>query len=82
MTRLAALKSVVHDFYLQMDASRTPGTRIRYGFMPYSNNVNVGAHLADGWVATTWDYQSRVQVADHVGAHPICTNTARIGILS
>ena len=67
MTRMAALKKVVHDFYLQMDASRTAGTRIRYGFLPYSNNVNVGAQLQDAWVATTWNYQSRVRVADHVG---------------
>lgn len=63
MTRLAALKKVVHDFYVQMDASRTPGTRIRYGFLPYANNVNVGAHLQNGWVATTWDYHSRVRLA-------------------
>ena len=64
MTRMAALKSVVRDFYLQMDASRTVGTRIRYGFLPYSNNVNVGGLLQNAWVATTWDYHSRVRVAD------------------
>jgi hypothetical protein len=60
--KIAVLKSVVKDFYATMEATRQPQSRIRYGFVPYSTNVNVGALLKDDWIAPQWSYPSRTLV--------------------
>lgn len=36
-------------------------TQIRFGFVPYSTNVNVGRLLRTEWMADEWTYQSRAQ---------------------
>ena len=59
VSRMTALKSVVSSFHNQLETAKGPGTRIRYGFVPYSTNVNVGALLQDNWVVSNWTYQSR-----------------------
>lgn len=58
-SKIALLKDVVNTFYAEMDENRQGDSRIRYGFVPYSTNVNVGALLDDDWVTTQWTYQSR-----------------------
>lgn len=62
MTRIAALRQTVADFHTQIEESKTPGTRVRYGFVPYAVNVNVGHLLEDDWVVDEWTYQSRTRV--------------------
>jgi Putative Flp pilus-assembly TadE/G-like len=62
MTRIAALRSTVQDFHTQIEDSKSPGTRVRYGFVPYSTNVNVGHLLEDDWVVDEWTYQSRERI--------------------
>lgn len=57
--KIAALRTVVKAFYDQLQASKAPGTRIRYGFVPYSVNVNVGYLLKSGWMVDEWVYQGR-----------------------
>ena len=57
--KIDALKQVVRDFHAQIEGSKGPTTRVRYGFVPYSTNVNVGALLQDDWVVNNWTYQSR-----------------------
>lgn len=57
--RIDVLKDTVRSFYTQVAGVTAPGTRIRYGFVPYSTNVNVGSLLLDDWVETNWKYQSR-----------------------
>ena len=59
--KIDIMRRVVQNFHAQMEGSKTPGTRIRYGFVPYSTNVNVGALLNPDWMVTQWKYQSRVQ---------------------
>jgi Flp pilus assembly protein TadG len=59
MSKIAALKQTVHNFYEQLTAAAPSTTRLRFGFVPYSTNVNVGGLLSDDWVNTTWHYQSR-----------------------
>lgn len=66
VSRIAALRQTVSDFHTQIEESKSPGTRVRYGFVPYSVNVNVGHLLADDWVVDEWTYQSRTRVT--VGA--------------
>jgi Flp pilus assembly protein TadG len=59
LSKIETLKKTVKGFYLQLQAAALAGTRIRYGFVPYSTNVNVGGLLHDDWVVNSWDYQSR-----------------------
>ena len=60
--KIDVLRDVVKNFYAQLEASKNPGTRIRYGFVPYSVNVNVGGLLDDAWVTDAWTYQSREKI--------------------
>ena len=48
--KIDVMRRVVQGFYTQLENSKTSGTRIRYGFVPYSTNVNVGALLGSGSV--------------------------------
>lgn len=58
--RITILKDVVAGFHAQIEAAKGAETRVRYGFVPYSTNVNVGALLDDAWViGDDWEYQSR-----------------------
>ena len=59
LPKIIELKNTVSSFYAQLEASKGAGTRVRYGFVPYSTNVNVGALLKDDWVVGDWTYQSR-----------------------
>lgn len=60
--KISVLKAVVKDFYTTMENTRQPESRIRFGFVPYSTNVNVGALLQDDWVVSEWDYPSRTLI--------------------
>ena len=60
--RIEILKSVVSNFHAQLEGSKSPGTRIRYGFVPYSTNVNVGYLLKSDWVVDNWSYNGRAAV--------------------
>jgi hypothetical protein len=57
--KISILKDVVHDFHIMLEGSKGPGIRLRYGFVPYSVNVNVGGLLDNNWVVSNWTYQSR-----------------------
>lgn len=61
-SRIDVLKQTVLDFHAQLEGAKAPGIRIRYGFVPYSTNVNVGALLDDSWVVDEWAYQSRDRI--------------------
>lgn len=58
-SKMSAVRKVVKDFWTQTAANQAPATRIRFGFVPYSTNVNVGGLLKDEWVVPSWTYQSR-----------------------
>lgn len=74
-SKIAGLKTAVKCFYeivarLDTDANCTTGTpsggtgtqvQIRFGFVPYSSNVNVGKLLPTSYLADSWKYQSRVR---------------------
>jgi hypothetical protein len=62
--KIDVLKDTVRAFHAQLSAAAQAGTRVRYGFVPYSTNVNVGHLLADDWVTDEWTYQSREQALD------------------
>ncbi|UIP05731.1 pilus assembly protein TadG-related protein [Erythrobacter sp. SDW2] len=59
LSRLESVKAVIRNFYGQLEGAKGPETRIRYGFVPYATNVNVGGLLEDDWMVDEWTYQSR-----------------------
>ena len=58
-SRMDSMKSTIRSFYNQISNASAAETRLRFGFVPYSTNVNVGALLDDAWVVSNWKYQSR-----------------------
>ncbi|HEY0957911.1 MAG TPA: TadE/TadG family type IV pilus assembly protein [Novosphingobium sp.] len=70
-TGIAALQTAVKNFYDTVQNS-TAGTnaRIRYGFVPYSQSVNVGGLLQQDWIADIYDVQSRVAQWNWVDGTP------------
>lgn len=75
-TKIVALKSAVKCFYeivakvdtTETCATGTPSggtgtsTQVRFGFVPYATNVNVGRLLPTSYLANSWPYQSREAV--------------------
>lgn len=68
-SKIAGLKQAVKDFFSALGPGTASGAgRVRYGFMPYSSNVNVGkivyalnrGYIAGGNGPERWHYQSRV----------------------
>ena len=59
MSRLDSVRQVVRGFHGDLNLTKAPGTRIRFGFVPYASNVNVGNLLRNNWVVNQWTYQSR-----------------------
>lgn len=59
LSRIDSLKAVIRNFHKQVATNSNPGSEVRYGFVPYASNVNVGHLLQDDWVTETWTYQSR-----------------------
>ena len=71
--KMQALKSSVKCFYeivARLDTTETCATgtpsggtgntvQIRFGFVPYATNVNVGKLLPTSYLADSWDYQTR-----------------------
>lgn len=76
VSRMASLKTTVKQFRNELSSSAAATTRIRYGFVPYSTNVNVGRLLKDEWVVQDWQYQSRERVllSSTVGTHGYSRN--------
>lgn len=61
MSRIEGLKQVVKSFHGKIEAAKAPGTRMRYGFVPYAQSVNVGFLLKPDWMVDTWTYNGRYQ---------------------
>ena len=58
-SKIVSLRSAVQNFYQTLENARTSGSVIRYGFVPYSESVNVGMLLKRDWMVDEWTYQSR-----------------------
>ena len=64
-SKISGLRNAVNNFYDTVESAKKTGTQVRYGFVPYSTNVNVGMLLKPEWMVDHWHYQSRI--ADDVG---------------
>ncbi len=68
-SKISGLKQAVKDFYAALGPGTASGPgRIRYGFVPYSSNVNVGkivyglnpGYIVGGNGSEEWTYRSRI----------------------
>jgi Flp pilus assembly protein TadG len=60
VSRMTSLRTAVKNFHASIEVAKSAGTQVRYGFVPYSSNVNVGRLLKRDWVVDRWTYQSRI----------------------
>ena len=69
-SRMAGLRSAVMDFFDELDSAVSDSSRVRYGIVPYSSNINLGSTSMDTgtstpgilrpeWIVDSWSYQSR-----------------------
>ncbi|MFV0645707.1 MAG: pilus assembly protein TadG-related protein [Sphingomonadaceae bacterium] len=59
VSRIETLRTVVKAFMNQIETNKTAGAQVRFGFVPYSSNVNVGGLLKSDWMVDEWTYQTR-----------------------
>ncbi len=61
-SKIVALREAVMNFYDTVEAATSASAQVRYGFVPYSQQVNVGFSIPREHMANTHTYQSRVPV--------------------
>jgi Flp pilus assembly protein TadG len=66
--KIVVLRKVVKDFYTAVETAKSAGVRVRYGFVPYSTNVNVGYLLKSKWMDTQGTYEGRAAVGSILNA--------------
>ncbi len=59
-SKIAGLREAVLDFYDTLAASTTSASQLRFGFVPYSTNVNIGGIIPLSNFTDTHTYQSAV----------------------
>lgn len=57
--RIQVMRNAVSSFHETLEGMKPVGSRIRYGFVPYSSTVNVGMLLKPGWIVDKATYNSR-----------------------
>ncbi|MEZ5695961.1 MAG: pilus assembly protein TadG-related protein [Sphingomonadaceae bacterium] len=62
LNRIDTMRGVVKNFMGELQANQSATARLRFGFVPYSTNVNVGRLLKSDWMVDEWKYQSRTAV--------------------
>ncbi len=58
-SKIDNLRASVLTFYDTVDSATSSSAQIRYGIVPYANQVNVGGSLDTSWMASSHTYQSR-----------------------
>jgi Flp pilus assembly protein TadG len=59
-SKIVALRSAVMNFYDTVEAATSTSAQVRYGFVPYSQQVNVGFSIPRAHMANSHTYQTRV----------------------
>ncbi|WP_081596500.1 TadE/TadG family type IV pilus assembly protein [Porphyrobacter sp. AAP82] len=59
-SKIVGLRSAVMSFYDTVEASTSPSAQVRYGLVPYSQQVSVGFSIPRAYMANNHRYQSRV----------------------
>ena len=59
-SKIVALRNAVMNFYDTVEAATSTSAQVRYGFVPYSQQVNVGFSIPRAFMADTHSYETRV----------------------
>lgn len=59
-SKIVALRSAVLSFYDTVEGATSNSAQVRYGVVPYSQQVNVGSSIPRAYMASNALYQSRV----------------------
>ncbi len=59
-SKIVGLREAVMNFYDTVEAATSEAAQVRYGFVPYSQQVNVGFSIPREYMANQHTYQSRV----------------------
>ncbi|WP_166546989.1 pilus assembly protein TadG-related protein [Porphyrobacter sp. SLTP] len=59
-SKIVALRTAVMNFYDTVEAATSSSAQVRYGFVPYSQQVNVGFSIPRAYMADTHNYETRV----------------------
>ncbi|TIX50060.1 Tad domain-containing protein [Alteraurantiacibacter aquimixticola] len=59
-SKIVGLRQAVVDFYNTVEGASDGSARIRYGFVPYSQQVNVGGSIDPQYMANSASYNTRV----------------------
>jgi Flp pilus assembly protein TadG len=59
-SKIVGLRTAVMNFYDTVEDATSDSAQVRYGVVPYSQQVNVGFQIPQTMMATTHTYQSRV----------------------
>ena len=59
-SKIVGLREAVMNFYDTVEAATSEAAQVRYGFVPYSQQVNVGFSIPRQYMANQHTYQSRV----------------------
>ena len=59
-SKIVALREAVMGFYDTVESATSDSAQVRYGFVPYSQQVNVGYSIPTQYLARRHTYQSRV----------------------
>ncbi len=80
--KIDGLKAAAISFYNALgagSADANKGPRIRYGFVPYATNVNVGRLLNNNWMADTAPYRTRIATISQVWTYTLGTESGLSG---
>jgi Flp pilus assembly protein TadG len=89
-SRMIGLRAAVMDFFDELDSAVSDSSRVRYGIVPYSSNVNLGSTsigtgtatpgiLRPEWLVDSWAYQSRdANMTTRESSESVRTNTTEV----
>lgn len=81
-TKIQNLRDATMSFYDVVDDATSDAAQVRYGIVPYSNQVNVGGILQANWMKNNHTYQSRETIRTFGTPTPISVDVVREGSAS
>ncbi len=63
-SKIDGLRTAVIAFYDAVDGATSDTAQVRYGILPYSQNINVGRDIPTSYMASSMEHQSREAIWD------------------
>lgn len=81
-TKISAIRNALSFMHSKLNSGKQPGSRLRFGFVPFSGNVNVAFLLKDEWIKKQDYYQSRQKVYYLIDGSSLATTYANFTYIS